>query len=154
MPLLYLGHCLFEVGNDVVAILDSYAEADEVRSNASFHELFVRHLAMSVACRVEDTCASVGNMGYDAYEVEIVHELDCIFARAFKAECDNSAASVWKVLLCKCVIFVVFQSTVVYPSNLFVLFEPFSHLLCVFAVARHTEMKGFKTEIEKETVLW
>ena len=46
---------LADVGKDVVAVLDTYGEADEVRGDAGFAELLVGELAMGVAGRMEYT---------------------------------------------------------------------------------------------------
>ena len=46
---LHFIHGLFEVSNDVLDILKSYAEADEVRRYAGFAQLLVGELAVGVA---------------------------------------------------------------------------------------------------------
>jgi hypothetical protein len=61
---------LADVGKDVVAVLDAYGEADEVRGDAGFAELLVGELAMGVAGRMEYTGASIGYVGDDGDEVQ------------------------------------------------------------------------------------
>ena len=83
---LHFFHCLFYVGNDVFNILNAYRQADEVGSNARFEQLLVGKLAVSVACRVEYASAGIGNMGHDADEVKVVHELYSFFACSLQSE--------------------------------------------------------------------
>lgn len=45
---LHLLHCLLQVGNDVVAVLDANTESDEVGTYTGFEQLLVAELTMSV----------------------------------------------------------------------------------------------------------
>lgn len=83
---LHFVHCLLEVCNDVLDILQSDTEADEVRCYAGFAKLFVRELAMGVAGRMEYTGTCIGHMSDDADEVEVIHEADGILPRTFQTE--------------------------------------------------------------------
>lgn len=50
-------------------------------------------------------------------------------------------------------IFVAFQAGIVHPSHLRMLLKPLGHFQGVLAMARHTEMERFESEIEQETVV-
>ena len=43
---------LANIGYDVVSILNADREANQIRTNSGFHQLLIRKLAMSVACRM------------------------------------------------------------------------------------------------------
>lgn len=145
-------HSLVEVGDDVVYIFDADRQTDEVWGYAGLAQLLVRKLAMGVAGRMEHTCTCVGNVGYDADEIEIVHELDSIVARALESEGYHTARTVRQIFLRLGIVAVALESAVVDPCNLWIGFEPLGYFLCVLAVARYAEMECFETEVEKETV--
>jgi hypothetical protein len=71
---------LLNVGDEILYVLDTYREADEVGSYTWFAELLIRELAMSVACGVAHTRASVSHVGNDADELQAVHEAASLVA--------------------------------------------------------------------------
>ena len=75
-----------EVGNDVLSSFDADGEADEVRLDASFNQLFIRKLAVSVAGGVQHTGAGICNVGYNGGELEAVHELDSALTATLDAD--------------------------------------------------------------------
>ncbi len=109
---------MVEVGDYVGYVFYAYREADKVGRHAGFAELLVGELAVGVACRVEHTCACVGYMGHDGYELKFVHEFDCFFACAFQSEGDYATSAVWHLLLGKVVVFVSFKTCIVDPPTL------------------------------------
>ena len=133
--LLHLIQGLREVGDDVFDIFDTHAEADEVRCNACFDELFVGELTVRVACRVQHAATGVGHVGHDADHLETIHELDGLFTTALE------------LLLGECVVRAVFEAGVVDPSHLRVVLEELGAGESVFAVTRHAEVQGFEAEV-------
>ena len=82
-PIYYiyvLSQCLLDVSDEVLYVFNTYRETDEVGSYACFAQLLVRELAMSVACGVKHTRASVSYVSYDADELQAVHEADSFVA--------------------------------------------------------------------------
>ena len=92
-------------------------------------------------------------MGNDGGKFQAVHKPDCVFPRTFETEGNDAASTVRHVFLSQSVVFVVFQSRIIYPSDLRATFEEFGDFLRIFAVASHTQMKGFEAEVEQECVL-
>ena len=134
---LHFVHGLGEVGDDVVDVLDAYGQTYKVGGDACLAQLFVAELAVGVAGGVEDAGAGIGHVGYDADEVEVVHELDGFLTTSFQAEGDDAAGAVGHVFLGQFVVFVAGQAGIVHPTYLGVLFQPLGHLLGVLAVTSH-----------------
>ena len=77
---MLLAQCLLDVGDEVLYVLDTYRETDEIRGYACFAQLLVGELAVCVAGRVQHTRAGIGHVGYDANEPQIIHEADSLVA--------------------------------------------------------------------------
>ena len=144
---------LADVGKDVVAVLDAYGEADEVRGDAGFAELLVGELAMGVAGRMEYTGASIGYVGDDGDEAQRVHELHGSLTVALESEGNDAAGTVGQVLLCQCVAFVARESAIVYPSNTRVVLQELGNTLGILTVTGYAQMQGLQSEVQKEGVL-
>ena len=106
---LHLVHSLLEVGNDVIDILETDREANQVWSDAGSAKLFVRELTVSMAGRMEYAGLGIGHMGHNADELQVVHKADSRFARTIQAECDNATGTVRHILLLKGMVFVTRQ---------------------------------------------
>ncbi len=145
---------LREIGDNVFDIFNTDAEADQVRSDTCFDELFVAELTVRVACRVQHAAAGVGHVGHDADHLEAVHELDGLFTAALDAERENAAReATLELLLCKFIVLVAFEASVVDPSYLRMVLEELGASESVFAVARHAEMERFEAEVQEERIL-
>ena len=146
--------CLREVGDDVFDIFDTDAEADQVRGDTGFDELFIGELTVRVACRVQHAAAGVGHVGHDANHLEAIHELDGLFTTALNAERKNAARETsLELLLGEFIVLIAFEAGVVDPSHLRVVLEELGAGESVFAVARHAEVEGFKTDVQEERIL-
>ena len=145
---------LREVRDNVVDVLDTHAETDEVRCNACFDELFVGELTVRVACRVQHAAAGVGHVGHDANHLEAIHELDGLFTTALNAERKNAAReTALELLLGEFIVLIAFEASVVDPSHLRVVLEELGAGESVFAVTRHAEVQGFEAEVQEECIL-
>ena len=71
-PVLFRGHGLLQVSNDVVHILNTNREADEIRRDPRLTQLLFRELPVGVAGGVEHASARVGHVGDNGYEVQII----------------------------------------------------------------------------------
>lgn len=153
----YLSHLfesLFQVGDDVFDILDTDAEANQVRSDACFDELFIAQLTVRVASRVQHAAAGIGHMSHDANHLEAIHELDALVATTLDAERKHAARkATLKLFLGQGVVLVVFEAGVIDPGDLRVLLEPLGASKSVFAMARHAEVERFEAEVQKERIL-
>ena len=151
---LHLFEGLSQVFDDVVDVLDTHAEADQVRGDACFDELFVAELTVRVACRVQHAAAGIGHMGHDADHLEAIHELDGLFTATLDAERENAAReATLELLLCEFIVLVAFEASVVDPSYLRMVLEELGASESVFAVARHAEVQCFETHVQEECVL-
>ena len=108
---------------------------------------------MGVAGWVQHTSAGISHVGDDADEVEVVHELDGFFTASLQAEGDDTTRTIRQVLLTSFIVFIAWQTAVVHPTHLRVLFQPLCHLLGISTMLTHAEMESFQSEIEKEGVL-
>ena len=145
---------LREVGDDVFDVFNTDAEANQVRSNACFDELFIGKLTVRVACRVQHAAAGIGHVSHDADQLEAVHELDGLFTTALDAERENAAReAALELLLGKFIVLVAFEAGVVDPSHLRVVLEELGAGESVFAVTRHAEVKRFETNVQEERIL-
>ena len=145
---------LREVRDNVVDVLDTHAETDEVRCNACFDELFVGELTVSVASRVQHAAAGIGHVGHDANHLEAIHELDGLFTTALNAERKNAAReTALELLLGEFIVLIAFEASVVDPSHLRVVLEELGASESVFAVTRHAEVERFETDVQEERIL-
>ena len=151
---LHFVQSLREVGDDIFDVLDTHAEADQVRSDTCFDELFVAELAVRVACRVQHAAAGVGHVGHDANHLEAVHELDGLFTATLDTEGENAAwEATLELLLGEFIVLVALESRVIDPSHLRVVLQELRAGESVLAVARHAQVKRFKTHVQEERVL-
>ena len=151
---LHLVEGLRKVGDDVFDVLDTHAEADQVRSDACFDELFVAELTVGVACRMQHATAGVGHVGHDANHLEIVHELDAFLAATLDTEGEHAAREpALELFLRKFVVLVALEARIVYPGHLRVVLQELRTGESVFAVARHAQVKRFKANVQEERVL-
>ncbi len=150
---LYLVEGLADVGQNVVTILDTYGEADEVGSNASLAQLLVAHLSMGMRGGMEHTGAGIGNMGNDGYEAQRVHKFDGGLAVALESEGNHSTGAVGQILLCKFVGLVAGESAIVYPCHTGVGLQELGYALGILTVAGHTQMERLQSEVQQERVL-
>ena len=141
MSFLELAQCLLQVGDNVVSILDTNRQANQVGVDACLEQLLVAQLAMGVACGVQHTRTRVGNVGYDGNEVEAVHETDCILFVTFNSKGHYTTTAIGQVFLCKVVVFVLLKAAIVYPFYFGVCLQEFGNLLCVLAVAGHAQVQ-------------
>ena len=96
---LYLIQCLTDVCQDIVAVLDTYAKAYEIRGNTSFTQLLVAELAMCVTGGMEHAGTSISHMGDDGNHLQRVHEMNSSLAVALQSEGDDTAGTIGQVLL-------------------------------------------------------
>ena len=61
---------LFDISNDIIRIFDTYRQTNQVRAYPCFHKLFVRQLAVSMACRVKHTATCICYVSDDSYEFQ------------------------------------------------------------------------------------
>jgi len=109
---------------------------------------------MRVACRVQNAATGVGHVGHDADHLKAIHELDGLFTTALDAERKNAAReTALELLLGEFIVLIAFEASVVDPSHLRVVFEELGASESVFAVARHTQVKRFKTKVQEERIL-
>ena len=145
---------LREVRDNVVDVLDTHAETDQVRSDTGFDELFVGELTVSVASRMEHAATGVGHVSHNANHLEAIHELDGLFTTALDAEREHAAReTALELLLGEFVVLVAFEAGVVDPSHLRVVLEELGAGESVFAVTRHAEVQGFEAEVQEECIL-
>ena len=150
---LHLLHRLFQVGNNVIDVLYADAEANEVGSHACLAKLLVAELAVGVAGGVQHTGTGIGHMRHDADEVQVVHEADGFFLRAFQTEGNHTTGALRQVLLSQSIVLVRGQTCIVHPAHLRVLLQPLGHLLRILAMASHAEVERLQSEVEQEGVL-
>ena len=109
---------------------------------------------MRVACRVQHAAAGVGHVGHDANHLEAIHELDALFTATLDTEGENAAREpALELLLSKFVVLVALEARVVDPGHLRVVLQELRAGESVFAVARHAQVKRFKTHVQEERVL-
>ena len=71
---------LLNISDEVLHILDTYRETDEVGSNTRLAQLLVRELAVGMAGRMQHTRACISHVGHDADEFQTIHEADSLLA--------------------------------------------------------------------------
>ena len=101
-------HGLFDVGNDVIRILDTYRESDQIRSYTCSNQLLVRELAMGVAGRVQHRSAGIGYMGNNGTKLQRIHETDRLVTPSLQTECNDTARTLGQIFLPQCIVFVLF----------------------------------------------
>ena len=119
-------------------------EAYQVGGLAGFDKLFVAELTMSMAGWVQHASARVGHMGNDGGKFQAVHKPDCVFPRTFETEGNDAASTVRHVFLSQSVVFVVFQSRIIYPSDLWGNFRGIRRLSAHFRSGEPYADEGFR----------
>lgn len=71
-----LSQCLLDVFNNILRILHTNGEANQVGGDARLLELTVGELTMGMTGGMEHRCAGVGHVGDDGCQLEVVHELN------------------------------------------------------------------------------
>ena len=143
---------MFDVGYDIVHVLDTDREAYQIGGDAGGNELLVVHLAVGRVCRMQDARFRVGDMCRYGCETQFAHEILRRLTAAFEAEGDDAAGTVRQVLLRTLIVLVAGQTAVIDPCDLFMFRKVFRDGLGVGAVPGHAYVKGLETEVEQVSV--
>ena len=111
------GERAVDIGYEVLRVLKTAAQADEVRADACGAELGVGHLAVRGAGGVQAAGAGVRDVGLDGGDAQVRHEIFGGFTPALHAEADNAAGAVGKVLLPESVVLVTRQTAILDPCH-------------------------------------
>lgn len=77
---------LLNIGDDIIGVLDTYREADQVRSHASLYQLLVAQLAVRMTGRVKHASTGIRYVSYDSGEFQAIHKLDRHLTSTFQSE--------------------------------------------------------------------
>ena len=128
---------MLDICDNVLFILDSDGETDEVCSDSCFNKLLVGKLTVGGGCRVENAGSCVGNVGNYCGELQAIHELGSRLSTALDTEGDNSAGTVGHILLRQCVVLIGLKRGIIYPCYLIICLKELSYCGSVFYVARY-----------------
>ena len=145
--------CLTEVCDDVINILQSYGQADELGRDPGFQQLLVGKLAVGVGCRVEYAGIAVRHMGLNSNQLQRVDEAVRICPVPVHGESHYAAGAVREVLLLEGVIRVRRQVRVLDPFNGRAFIQEGRHLAGVAAMPFHTHIQGLKPQAQVECIL-
>ena len=77
---------LLNIGDDIIGVLDTYREADQVRSHASLYQLLIAQLAVRMTGRVKHASTGIRYVSYDSGEFQAIHKLDRHLTSTFQSE--------------------------------------------------------------------
>lgn len=77
---------LLNICNNIIGVLDTYREADQVRSHASLYQLFIAQLAVRMTGRVKHASTGIRYVSYDSGEFQAIHKLDRHLTSTFQSE--------------------------------------------------------------------
>lgn len=107
-----------------------------------------------MACRMQHAAAGVGHVGHNADHLEVVHELDALFAASLDTERQDAAREpALELLLGKFVVLVALEARVIDPGHLRMVLQELRAGESVLAVARHAQMKRFEANVQEERIL-
>ena len=144
---------LLDVVDKVVGVFKTARESDKVGRNAGGIKLIIGELAVGGTCRMQAAAASVGNVRFDRNDFEPFHKRFRLFSAAFDAETDNSASAARAIFLRKSVVGIAFKRRIFHPRDAGIGLQIFCDGKSVFAMASHSDVQAFKTEIENERML-
>ena len=150
---LHFIECLFDIGDQIFGRFDAAGEADEVRADAGGSELFVVHLAVGGAGRMQATAACIGDVGLDGGDLQVLHEFFGRGSAALDAEADDAAGAVGQIFLREVVVLIAFQTRVGDPADALVGGERLGDGQTVFAVALHAHVQALETEVQEKRAL-
>ena len=145
--------CLGDVGNEVLGILQTAAEADQIGAHTGGIQLLVRHLTVGSRGGVEAAGTGVGHMGLDGAQLQMFHEHFRGLPSAIEAEGNDTAGAVRHILLGQIIILVTLQAAVLDPVHLFMTLEIFCNGLGIGAMLLHTEGEAFQTDVQNVGIL-
>ena len=120
---------LLKVGDDVLDILDTDGQTDEVGGDAGFDKLLVGELAVGRVSGMQHASVRVRDMGRDDGDLELLHKGFSSLASTPDAKGDNAAGAVRQILLREVIILVAGQTAVTDPCDLFVGLQKFRDFL-------------------------
>lgn len=136
---------LIEIGDQVVDVLQSDAEADEVGRDAGRCLLFGLELLVSGACRVDDQRLGITDVRQKAEDLELVDELEGRLVAALDSEADDGSVEATVVVLaCRRMVAVARKTRIVDPTDVGVVVEELGDLLRVLGMALDADMEGFQ----------
>ena len=143
------GKGLLKVGNDVVNVLGTDGNADEILSDTRGELLLVGELLVGGGPGVDGKGLGVTDVGEVGDELEAVDNLGAGSAGAgLDAEGEDTAVAALEVLLGHLVRDVVLEAGVRHPADVLALLEPLGEGQGVLGVALGAEREGLDTEEE------
>ena len=87
-------------------------------------------------------------------DLEVTQELLGSLATTSNVNSDDTAGTVWQVLLSQLVVFITWKTRIAYVRNLRVIYKRLGNCLAILAMLSHTNMQGLKAKVEIESALW
>ena len=101
---------------------------------------------------MDGKCFRISYISQVTHQFKCVNKLAGIFFRTPNAEIEYSAKSRPQVFCGQCMIWVAFQSGVLYKFHSRMLFQSFRQRLCIFHMALYAETQGFQSLQQEEGV--
>ena len=141
-----------KVGLDVVDVLETHRDPDEVGAHPRRNLLGVGELLMGRARRVNHQCLRIAHIGQMGSQFDPVDELPTRHGAAANAEGEHATKSVPEILCGTLMRRVVFETRVGDPAHVRVFVQPPSKLEGVVRLPLHSQRKGFEPLEEEECV--
>ena len=71
---VYLGQCRFQIGQDIVDILNAHREADQIRGHPGRIQLLIVHLPVGGGGGMQYAGLGIGHMGDDGGQIQPCHK--------------------------------------------------------------------------------
>ena len=142
-----------QISNNIPGILQTDAQAHQVRVHAGFPQLLVAELAVGVRGRVQDARIAVGHVRLDRDEPQAVHEAVRRRPVALDREGHHAAGALRKVFPGQGVVRVVRKVRIADPLHGGVVVQELRHLPRRLADVLHPDGEGLDAEVQVKGVL-
>ncbi len=129
-------------------MLKPHGKPNQVRRDSRRQKLFVCHLAVRMACRMQNAGPRIRHMRHNRRKLKLVHHVSGSLSAALKPKADNTAGTVRHIFFCKLMIFIFLQPRIIDPCHFWMLCQIFRNL---FGNAFPCEAAAFPDRRLKET---
>ena len=126
---LYLVNGLCKVCDQILGILQTAAQADQIGAYTGSIQLLVGHLTVGCGGRMQAAGTGVCHMGLDSAQLHMLHEGFGCFTAAMETKGDNAAGAVRHVFLGDLIVLIAGQAAVLDPLDLGIRLQKLCDLL-------------------------
>ena len=137
--------CGGEVGDEVVDVFDTDAQAEHVRINSCRNLLLRAELGVSCGCRMYDEGLGISYAAHMEDEFKTGHEGCSCLETSLHAECEHTAETMLEILLSKLMILVALKTRVVHALDCRMLLKELGYCKGIVTATLGSQRQSLKT---------